>query len=151
MIGSSIPIQFEPDPVFKDQWNQACVLVMEESLAFTQLVQLCRELMATALAEHNDNSNGGGDGESATLIALPRDHYPPPLHKPHMSLYYGDEGIPTLEEIQHGLFGDSSSSSASRQYSFEASQVAVWKTDPGSTEGVAEWEELAIIDLPSSY
>ena len=138
-IGSGIPCHFEPEPVFKDQWNQACVLVMEESLAFTELVELCREIMAIALADNLSADD------------LPRDHFPPPLHKPHMSLYYGTEGVPSPDEIRQNLYGDdnpSSSSQSAPHYSFQASQVAVWKTDPASTEGVAQWEELAVIDLP---
>lgn len=111
--------QLGPNPVYKETWNQACVMVLKESEEFAQLVHLCRELAFGKPSIENI--------------------YPPPLRKPHLSLYYGMEGAPSKEDIAQGLGGS---------YTFGASQVAVWKTDPGSAEGVAQWTELAVIDLP---
>ena len=177
-IRSGVPCHFEHEPVFKNQWNQACVLVMEESLAFSQLVQLCRNILAEAETDYVNRHQGGETTSSRddSLLALPRDHYPAPLGKPHMSLYYGPtEGCPSREEIKrqlyhHQLLSDdiqnqkkrgvrvndsnslmttTTSPAPQQHYSFQASRVAVWKTDPASTEGVAQWEELAVIDLPT--
>lgn len=118
---SSMTCQFPVDPVYKDKWNQACVLVMEESPQFAKLVGLCREIALEDTSTKN--------------------WYPPPLCKPHLSLYYGDEGAPSKEEVVKEIGAEGPT------YSFEAGKVAIWKTDNASVEGVAEWEELAVIDL----
>lgn len=121
---NSMTCQFAVDPVYKNKWNQACVLVMEESPQFTKLVGLCREIALKDTSTKN--------------------WYPPPLCKPHLSLYYGDEGAPSKEDVVKGIGVEGPI------YSFEAGRVAIWKTDKASVEGVAEWEELAVIDLPPS-
>ena len=122
---SCLTCQFATTPVYKNKWNQACVMVLEESNEFSQLVRNCREV-------------------AMDDPGTPQTWYPPPLKKPHMSLYYGESDAPTPEEETEGL-GISSGSSA---FWFEADRIAIWRTQPASTEGVAQWEELAVIDLP---
>ena len=115
--------------------------------------------MAIAQADYTNRSNINKDDNDndETLMAMPRDYYPPPLRKPHMSLYYGTpEGCPSLETVEQNLYYSDNNNMASLlspaaaipHYSFQASRVAVWKTDPASTEGVSQWEELAVVDLP---
>ena len=134
---SNVPCHFAAEPSFQPQWNQAAVLVMEQSEEFKNVVQICREIVC----------------ESLVVASCPKEEdrkpgdfkFPPPLKHPHLSLYYGIEGAPSKEEIVTSLGLRNNSS-----YSFEATQIAIWKTHPASTEGVAEWKELALFDLAES-
>lgn len=60
--------------------------------------------------------------------------FKPPLGEPHYSFFYGCSNPPPPNEIE--IPPD-----------FNASQVALWCTDPSSVEGVRSWKELAIFDL----
>ena len=63
--------------------------------------------MAEAEADYVNRQGGDTTTSSRgdSLLALPRDHYPAPLGKPHMSLYYGPtEGCPSREEIKRQLY-----------------------------------------------
>jgi Cyclic phosphodiesterase-like protein len=124
-----IHCQFKQEPVLNDAWNQACVLVMEASNEFTHLVELCRTVVSEVLSssvEPRDEMNHG---------------YPPPLRKPHLSLYYGSlEFAPAPDEVNQRLLGPGF-------FSFQGDQVAIWQTEPSSAEGVALWRYIASIDL----
>lgn len=63
--------------------------------------------------------------------------FPFPAERPHLSVYYGEESVPDEKK----------SVSTNGCDHFVAVKAAVWKTDPSSVEGVAQWEELAVIDL----
>ena len=108
---SSSPVSVNPN-----QWNQAAVAVVEPTPDLIQLCQLSRKLM-----DLHDTS---------CLFA-------PPLREPHMSLYYGTRGVPTVDDIQLP---------ATR---FVADRVALWKTSPSNNEqDVAQsWQQLDIISL----
>ena len=147
---TKIPCLFDPNPVYQPIWNQACVLVMDEekNVEYTRLVGTCRDIVASAL---EDVAVGEDDKASASsFLSNNSSWFPPPCRHPHMSLYYGDmEGVPSAKEVTEGLFeGDDKSQEGEEEvFSFEASQVGVWITEPASAEGVAEWKELCVIDL----
>jgi Cyclic phosphodiesterase-like protein len=127
----SIDCQFQTQPEYKNVWNQATVLVMEESDEFTHVVDLCRKVVSEVLP-----SSVNRQDEKKFLHG-----YPPPLRKPHMSLYYGSlEFAPSPKEIMQRLGGPGN-------FSFQGNQIAIWKTEPSNTQGVASWKELIIINL----
>ncbi|CAB9499239.1 expressed unknown protein [Seminavis robusta] len=132
-----IPCQFEAEPVMEAKWNQACVLVMDEESCseFSNLVEVCRDyLMANNVLQKDDKGS------------TKENWYPPPLRRPHLSLYYGTEqNAPSPDQVKQQLL--LWTPGKVDQVSFRANQVAVWRTDPPTTEGVAQWEQLAIIDL----
>lgn len=127
----SVTCTFLPEPVFAPQWNQAAVLVLDQSTEFTKLVQTCREVLS-----ETPTVKVGGDPNKQQL------EFPPPLRHPHMSLFYGMGGVPEAQEIIDDLGGPTS-----LPFSFVGTQVAIWKTYPTTVEGVAQWRELAAIHL----
>jgi hypothetical protein len=102
-----------------EQWNQALYLPVQASAEFVELCRATRQIV-------------GLSKDSAEEFA-----FPPPAKQPHLSLFYGNQGVPN----------DHKQSVDGAQCSFVAEQVALWITDPSSVEGVAQWKELAVIDL----
>lgn len=66
----------------------------------------------------------------------PGPKFAPLLQNPHLSLYYGTciDNIPDPDCVVV-------------QQSFLATELALWKTEPGTPEGVAEWKEVGRISL----
>ncbi|KAI2500012.1 hypothetical protein MHU86_14467 [Fragilaria crotonensis] len=60
--------------------------------------------------------------------------FAPMICEPHFSLYYGTENVPDPETV------------VLRQ-GFKATELALWKTEPGTVAGVAEWREVGRIRL----
>jgi hypothetical protein len=97
----------------KNLWSQALYLPVNASKEFLELCQYCREIL------------GLDDGLW---------EFPQPAGVPHMSLYYGTENIPAIDEVK-------------KVENFVATRVGLWKTDPSTVEGVEFWRPLAIFDL----
>lgn len=74
----------------------------------------------------------------STLKILGRDpeqfKFPKPIGTPHLSLFYGTSNIPRTEEVKP-------------IDAFQSHQLALWRTQPSTVDGVAEWKEVAKIDL----
>ena len=87
-------------------WNQAFVLVMKENEAFDRLVDHVRSIL----------------GNKAL-------GYPPPLSKPHLSLYYGEFQVPPMDAVEHPP-------------DFVATTLSLWSCSPPSVQGVQEWREI---------
>jgi hypothetical protein len=94
-------------------WSQALYLPVNASKEFVELCQYCREIL------------GMDDGFW---------EFPQPAGVPHLSLYYGTENIPAVEDVK-------------RVKNFVATRVGLWKTDPSTVEGVEFWRPLVIFDL----
>lgn len=60
--------------------------------------------------------------------------FPKPIGKPHLSLFYGTSNIPPTEEIEP-------------IDAFQSHELALWRTQPSTLDGVAQWKEVARIDL----
>jgi len=166
---STITCKFNPTPVYQHQpWNQACVLVMDEkhnnNVEFMHLVEMCRDVVASALANDDDDDD---DYKQTTIVtettkditsSCKRLLFPPPLCQPHLSLYYGTaDGAPSPSTVLQDLVSNNNMERSQQEqqqqedigdvFSFEANQVAVWMTEPASVAGVALWKELCVIDL----
>lgn len=129
---NNIPCHLRHEPAFGHVVFQAAALLLEEpdtgepSDAFTELVQRSRRILS----------------ELKLLPPIEEDSpisYPGPLGEPHMSLYYGTEEVPTQQNILDVIPNDC--------FSFNATRVEIWITDPASAQGVLQWQELAVIDL----
>jgi hypothetical protein len=140
---------FEPKPAFGTDdaglpvWNQAAVLVLksddennnnnsnsnsetENGAVGRNFGQLCKEVRSLL-----GIPSPAADGEEGTPVP-----FPPPLRRPHMSLYYGVDDVPRADEI--GGFAES----------FEAHHLELWRTWPsGGADDVKDWEWLGTIDL----
>lgn len=60
--------------------------------------------------------------------------FAPMLSQPHLSLYYGIDNVPDPDHV-------------TCQQPFRATELALWKTEPGTIAGVSEWSELGRIHL----
>jgi Cyclic phosphodiesterase-like protein len=60
--------------------------------------------------------------------------FAPMLRQPHLSLYYGADDISDLE---HFTF----------RQPYIATELALWKTEPGTIDGVSEWSEVGRLHL----
>merc|ERR1712176_1624022 len=76
---------------------------------------------------------------SRYLLDLPLSgctNFPPPVNRPHMSLFYGTENIPDPAIVDPSL-----------PTSFEGTRAALWITTPSTLEGVPKWKQIDVIDL----
>lgn len=112
----SVYCQLEPRPYFAPVWHQAAVLVVKESHELDRLVSFCQETV---------------EPYSEGAISV----YPPPVARPHLSLYYGTTNVPTEDEIE--VAPDS----------LTASCVELWSTNPSTAEGVRGWKMVHSISL----
>jgi 2'-5' RNA ligase len=87
-------------------WNQAFALVVKENESFDRLADHVRSIL----------------GKEAL-------GYPPPLSKPHLSLYYGEFQVPPIDAVEHPP-------------GFVATTLALWSCSPSSVQGVQEWREI---------
>jgi len=98
---------------YDDKWNQALFLPIDPTDKLLHLCRKSREIL-----------------ELDAVTSL----FPPPVNRPHISLYYGLENIPGRDEV-------------TSVPSFESNRLTLWKTDPATVEGVRCWEKLAVIDI----
>jgi hypothetical protein len=131
----SVACNFETEPHFFPKWSQAAVMLMDNSTEFTDLVQETRDSLIESL---NDEARKGNHLDHCPDFAS----FPPAPGFPHLSLYYGEESVPSREEIMNTL--------PSFPFSFQGTRVAIWRTDPSSTAGVSQWRQLDAIDLVQS-
>merc|ERR1711862_661214 len=120
--------------------NQALVMEVVPSKSF---LDLCRTIRRILNQVHNSEEEKDDDYV---------DHcFPPPLQIAHMSLYYGNEEPPLghkyLDEIFRTNNNNNSQINDDGYYPFAAHRVMLWKTNPGSLEGVPEWKPLANFSL----
>ena len=113
----SILCQFESTPYFAPVWHQAAVLGVKESHELVRLVRICKD----AIEQYS------GDPVSV---------FPPPIEKPHLSLFYGTANVPTANEIGQAV-----------PDCWTASRVELWSTNPSSVEGVRQWKMIHFVKL----
>lgn len=97
----------------QEMWSQALYIPVNTSQEFLTLCQYCREIL------------GMDDGYW---------EFPKPAGVPHLSLYYGTENTPSIDEVN-------------KVENFVANRVGLWKTDPSTVEGVEMWRPVAIFNL----
>jgi len=125
-------------------WNQALIVEMIPSESFLKLCRLTRRILSNTEQEET------GDPD---LVA-----FPPPSEVPHMSLFYGDSPLsdPHDSATNHRdylsqIFGTNDDGDGDGdgddKKSFQSHRVMLWKTEPSSASGVAEWQPLADISL----
>ena len=104
------------------KWNRALYLPVDASKELQSLRERTEKLLY-AVARRDD-----GEKESQLSWSTTSD--------PHVSLYYGP---PLPQELIDACDGP--------EYSFDASTVSVWVTNPSSVKGVAQWHELTTWNL----
>lgn len=107
-------IPCEPNSVGSEGvWNQALYMTVKQSERLMNLCEEVRELL-------------GMDTENWA--------FPAPATHPHMSLYYGVDGVPDKKDVQMVA-------------PFDAYRIALWRTDPASVEGVPYWREISSFSI----
>jgi len=126
-------------------WNQCVTLSVRPSEKFLALHDACvyatepfRSCASGPCIETEVTSS------DRPLVSL----FPPPLQRPHISLYYSEDELP------FDIIGDKETGMQSLPLDsptvpskFEAHTVELWCTDPSSVEGVKEWKSLWSYDL----
>lgn len=108
-----VPVHLKEQAETQDLWNQALYIPVDASGEFVMLCQYCREIL-------------GMDDD--------RWEFPQPAGVPHLSLYYGTEHVPSIEDVE-------------KVEDFVATRAGLWKTDPATVEGVEMWRPVAFFDL----
>lgn len=97
------------------QWNQSTVAILKREEKLLNSIKIARKIML----DKNDDTNLG----TTHLFAAP-------TYEPHLSLAYSHQHLGSFI-VNKNVPPD-----------FEANEVALWRTDPSSLEGVNEWYEI---------
>jgi hypothetical protein len=143
--------QVKGQPAATACWSQALYLPMQQSDDFIALCRLTRKLLHLDTTASTSTTTNGTSCE--------QDHFfPPPAREPHLSLCYAHD-VPesafceARQSLQNMMMNNNKAENKNNNnndpFSFEAETLVLYQTDPASVAGVAQWKELAMIDLCS--